>query len=189
MNTHLIPLPLKKLSFFLMTFFALGNLSAQEEQPKDSIQTKHEVRLDIFQLIVLPGIELSYEHYIDDVSSWGVSTFFNFDRSYSEGYRFESFEVSPYYRLYFRAKKDHNSGFFVQPFVSLTQGVYDNYDGSNGYYSESDYFGFAAGALIGRKWVNKLKYTFEIHVGVGRFLNFEEGSAYPRINFAIGKRF
>ena len=195
MNTHLIPLPLKKLSFFLVTFFALGNLSAQEEQPKDSVQAKHEVRLDIFQLIVLPGIELSYEHYIDDVSSWGVSTFFNFDRSYSEGYRFESFEISPYYRLYFRAKKNHNSGFFVQPFLSITEGVYDLYSENYDYYEEADFFGLAGGALIGRKWVNRKNYSFEIHAGVGRFFVFEEGNtfqegtAYPRINFAIGKRF
>ncbi len=181
--------------FFLFAFLCLGYGFAQKAQTKDSIQTKHEIRLDIYQLIVLPGIELSYEHFIDDVSSWGVSTFFNFDRSYSEGYRFESFEISPYYRLYFRAKKDDNSGFFVQPFLSLTEGVYDLYNNTYDNYREADFFGVAGGALIGRKWINRKNYSFEIHAGVGRFFIFEEnnayqeGTAYPRNNFAIGKRF
>lgn len=170
-------------------------VNGQEEQSKDSIQPKHEIRLDIFQLIVLPGIDLAYEHFIDDVSCWGVSAFFNFDRSYYEGYRFESFEISPYYRLYFRAKKEHNSGFFVQTFLSLTEGVYDLYSENYNSYNEANFFGLAGGALIGRKWVNRKNYSFEIHAGVGRFFIFEkgsayqEGTAYPRINFAIGKRF
>ena len=179
---------LQYISFFLLFFFLLFVKTGYAQEAEEKIH-RQEIRLDLFQLIILPGIEVSYERFIDPQSSWGVSGFINFDGGLEQGYRFETFELSPFYRLYFQNKKNSNEGFFVQPFVSLTQGVYDNYDGSNGYYSESDYFGFAAGALIGRKWVNKLKYTFEIHVGVGRFLNFEEGSAYPRINFAIGKRF
>ena len=84
---------------------------------------------------------------------------------------------------------------------SLTSGEYDyypydyTYDSSNNS-GVKDFFGLAGGAVIGRKWVNQKKYTFEIHAGVGRYFAFEktnnayrEGTAYPRINFAIGKRF
>lgn len=195
MNTLFNLLPVKKLLFFCLMFSGMFYVNGQEERSKDSIQPKHEIRLDIFQLIVLPGIDLAYEHFIDDVSSWGVSAFFNFDRSYYEGYRFESFEISPYYRLYFRANKAPNSGFFVQPFLSVTEGVYDLYSENYDNYDEANFFGLAGGALIGRKWVNRKNYSFEIHLGVGRFFVFEkgsayqEGTAYPRINFAIGKRF
>ena len=52
------------------------------------------------------------------------------------------------------------------------------------------------GAVIGRKWVNEKRYTFEIHAGIGRYFVFEsngnayhQDTAYPRINFAIGRRF
>jgi hypothetical protein len=70
----------------------------------DSLNTKQEIRLDLFQLIVLPGIYVSYERFIDNLSSWRVTAFINFDNEFSEAYRFEYFEVSPYYRLYFKSK-------------------------------------------------------------------------------------
>ncbi|MEL0300799.1 MAG: hypothetical protein VW976_02775 [Flavobacteriaceae bacterium] len=177
------------------------SINAQNTEAIDSLNTKQEVRLDLFQLIVLPGIDITYERFIDDLSSWGVTGFINFDNEFSEAYRFEYFEISPFYRLYFKSKNTNNSGFFVQPFLSLTSGEYDyypydyTYDSSNNS-GAKDFFGLAGGAVIGRKWVNQKKYTFEIHTGVGRYFAFEktnnayrEGTAYPRINFAIGKRF
>lgn len=48
-------------------------------------------------------------------------------------------------------------GFFVQPFISLTQGEYDTYryDYNDDFYDhnyiERNFFGLVAGALIGRK--------------------------------------
>ena len=93
-------------------------------------------------------------------------------------------------------------GFFVQPFISLTQGEYDTYryDYNDDFYDHSyierNFFGLAAGALIGRKWVNQKNYVFEISAGVGRLIvkedehnYYSDSTAYPRINFAIGKRF
>ena len=59
--------------------------------------------------------------------------------------------------------------------------------------NERNFFGLAAGALIGKKWINQKNYTFEITAGIGRLLTKEEeegyymdSTAYPRINFAIG---
>lgn len=188
------------LCFFL--FFSVA-LSAQNSLETDSIQPKNELKLDIFQLIVLPGIEITYERFIDDYSSWGVTGFVNFDFDGSQAYRYENFEISPFYRFYFNKKNSSNAGFFVQPFLSLTQGEYDTY--RNYYYddiidgngmNERNFFGLAAGALIGKKWINQKNYTFEITAGIGRLLTKEEeegyymdSTAYPRINFAIGKQF
>ncbi|MCH1417570.1 MAG: hypothetical protein L7U68_03350, partial [Flavobacteriaceae bacterium] len=72
----------------------------------------------------------------------------------------------------FKSKNANNSGFFVQPFLSLTSGEYDYYPIDYTYDSSKnsgvkDFFVLAGGALIGRKWVNQKKYTFEIHAGVG----------------------
>ncbi len=194
------------LTFLTFMCFSLQPLFAQEEEKQEEDLPVHEIRLDIFQLIVLPGIDVSYEHFIDEVSSWGISGFVNFNLD--EDYRYESFEISPYYRLYFSQKKRHNTGFFVQPFLSFTKGVYDYntylYEPSNssydvGYFTEKDFTGLSGGALIGYKWVNQKNYSFEIHGGVGRYFitnikeqkgyNYTNGTAYPRINFSIGKRF
>lgn len=185
---------------FLLVF---SSLHAQSEVEIEPLPSKHELRLDIFQLVVLPGIEITYERFIDDYSSWGVNGFVNFDFDDSQAYRYENFELSPYYRFYFSKKNIRNAGFFVQPFMSLTQGEYPTYrnyyfddiiDGSGNV--DRNFFGLAAGALIGKKWINLKNYTFEITAGVGRLLTKEEqngdfidSTAYPRINFAIGKRF
>ena len=188
-------------TLFLFLFFT-PELKAQNSTLTDSIAPKQEVKLDIFQLIVLPGIEVVYERFIDDYSSWGINGFINFDFDASQAYRFENFEISPFYRFYFSKKKTPNMGFFVQPFISLTQGEYDTYsydyidDFYDHSYIERNFFGLAAGALIGRKWVNQKNYVFEISAGVGRLIAkedehnyFYDSTAYPRINFAIGKRF
>jgi hypothetical protein len=201
MNTFVNLLTSKKNTFLLLSIFFCSSISAQNKAPKDSLINKHEIRLDLFQLIVLPGIDVSYERFIDDLSSWGVTAFINLDNEFSEAYRFEHFEISPYYRLYFKSKNANNAGFFVQPFLSLTSGEYDYYPEDYSYNLSNsngvkDFFGFAGGALIGRKWINQKRYTFEIHAGVGRYFVFEktnnayrDNTAYPRINFAIGKRF
>ena len=204
MNTFFNQINSSNFSFILLSFFFCWNINAQSRSTKDSLTSKHEIRLDIFQLIVLPGIDVSYEHYIDDLSSWGITGFINFDSEFSEAYRFQHFEISPYYRLYFKSKKANNSGFFVQPFLSLTSGEYDHYiedyniDAliNNTDSGVKDFFGLAGGAVIGRKWVNQKRYTFEIHAGVGRYFAFEskgnayrDGTAYPRINLLLEEGF
>ena len=204
MNTFVNQINKRSFSFLLLSIFFCWSINAQNKVTTDSLITKHEVRLDIFQLIVLPGIDVSYERFIDDLSSWGVTAFINLDNEFSEAYRYEYFEISPYYRLYFQRKSAHNSGFFVQPFLSLTSGEDDYYryyndsdlQSVNSDYVEKNFFGLAGGAVIGFKWVNQKRYTFEIHAGVDRYFNFKSDSdayltntAYPRINFAIGRRF
>ena len=187
---------------FLSSFFTFSTVNAQNQIAIDSIKPTHEFKLDIFQLIILPGIEITYERFIDNYSSWGVNGFVNFDFDGSQAYRYENFEVSPFYRLYFNKKNSSNAGFFVQPFMSLVQGKYDTY---RVYYNdiidvdlneERHFFGLAAGALIGKKWINQKNYTFEMTGGIGRLLTKEEDkgtyidtTAYPRISFSIGKRF
>lgn len=86
---------------FLLVF---SSLHAQSEVEIEPLPSKHELRLDIFQLVVLPGIEITYERFIDDYSSWGVNGFVNFDFDDSQAYRYENFELSPYYRFYFSKK-------------------------------------------------------------------------------------
>jgi len=201
MNTFVNLHTSKNFTFLLLNILICFSINAQNKSTQDSLINQQEIRLDLFQLIILPGIDASYERFIDNVSSWGVTAFIYFDNEFSEAYRFQHFEISPYYRLYFKSKNARNSGFFVQPFLSLTSGEYDYYSDNYNDYSSSnngvkDFLGFAGGALIGRKWVNQKRYTFEIHAGVGRYFIFEKANnayrnntAYPRINFAIGKRF
>jgi hypothetical protein len=95
MNTFVNLIPSKNFIFLVLTILFSININAQKREATDSLNTKQEVRLDLFQLIVLPGIDVSYERFIDNLSSWGVTAFINFDNEFSEAYRFEYFEISP----------------------------------------------------------------------------------------------
>ena len=155
MNTFVNLHSSKNFTFLLLNILICLSINAQNKSTQDSLINQQEIRLDLFQLIILPGIDASYERFIDNVSSWGVTAFINFDNEFSEAYRFQHFEISPYYRLYFKRKNARNSGFFVQPFISLTSGEYDYYpDNYNDYSSNNngvkDFLGFAGGALIGQ---------------------------------------
>ncbi len=94
-----------KRSSVLIACLFFGLAYGQNTASKDSLNPTYEVRLDIFQLVILPGIELSYERFIDDLSSWGVTGFYNFDSEFYEGYRFENFEISPITECIFVKKK------------------------------------------------------------------------------------
>ena len=88
------------ISIFLLLLFSVKGYSQEVEEKI----YHHEIRVDLFQLIFLPGIELTYERFIDPQSSLGVTAFVNFDEDLDQGYRYESFEISPFYRLYFEKK-------------------------------------------------------------------------------------
>ena len=105
-----------KRSSLLIACLFFGLAYGQNTASKDSLNPTYELRLDIFQLVILPGIELSYERFIDDLSSWGVTGFYNFDAKFYKGYRFENFEISPYYRVYFRQKKLKIQGYLYNLF-------------------------------------------------------------------------
>ena len=87
----------------------------------------------------MPGLDVSYERFVDDISSWGISGFLNFDPNFNEGYRYQNFELSLYYRLYFSPKTPSNKGFFAQPIFSLTQGEMEDYDYDRDRYVEYDF--------------------------------------------------
>lgn len=164
----------------------------------DSIpMKKSELKINTFEILVSPGIGINYEKIINNHSSFGVYAFVNFDDEYSP-YRYENFELAPYYRQYFGNYRDSfGDGFFTELFVALT-GVEetDYYDivYPNGTFdsrtSTSNSTGFAMGASIGYKWVNSSEFIYEIFLGAGRYLTSSIGEeAFPRIGFMIGKRF
>ena len=72
MNTFVNLIPSKNFTFLVLCILFSININAQTTEAKDSLNSKQEVRLDLFQLIVLPGIDVSYERFIDDLSSWGL---------------------------------------------------------------------------------------------------------------------
>ncbi|MGB0375975.1 MAG: DUF3575 domain-containing protein [Flavobacteriaceae bacterium] len=152
----------------------------------------HEIRLNVLSLLAGPVIDTSYERIPNASSSYGLSMLINLS---DNDFTYQNFALTPYYRFYFLDRKDYGArGTYVELFSSLSsvENYYDYYDIGYPYRGTSDNsFQISLGAGIGRKWVNRKGYSFELNFGVGRYLlntdSMEE--AHIRTGFSVGKRF
>ena len=188
--------PMKPINLFLSLFFISSLLLAQDitnDSPATETDKKNELKLNMLELLVIPAIGITFEHFINPTSSYGVYGFVNF--GLDEGYRYEKFEIAPYYRIYFqRQDKLDNKGLFTEVFSGVSAGETEFYDynfqtNNFGNLYHQKYVGISLGVTLGYKFVNHSNYAFEIFAGAGRFLNNQEIQAYPRIGLSIGKRF
>ena len=175
----------------------------------------NELKLDLIDMIALPAFDITYERIKDPYSSFGTSLFLNVSDNDSGNTNWtDKVSITPFYRFYFFNKRDYGgAGFFAEIFTKFSFGKHDveyynyNPDLINpgiDYWEvvEENFFDIAPGAGIGQKWLNKKGWTFEINLGVGRFLlNKDETStigqeitslrpqAAFKGGFSIGKRF
>ena len=156
----------------------------------------NELRVNFFDLLVLPGFHGYYEKIIDENSSYGTGLFINFSDNLSSDIIQRRFAISPYYRLYFLNRKDYGAkGLFVELFSSFASakdmndyGLYNDFD------DRDNIFRVSVGATIGRKWITRSGYTFEPFIGVGRYLDSQGSNggnpeAHVRLGFSVGKRY
>lgn len=175
----------------------------------------NELKLDLIDIIALPAFDITYERIKDPYSSFGASLFLNVSDNDSGNINWtDKVSITPFYRFYFFNKRDYGGvGFFAEIFTKFSFGKHDveyyNYNPDQinpgiDYWEvvEENFFDIAPGAGIGQKWLNKKGWTFEINLGVGRFLlNKDETStigqeitslrpqAALKGGFSIGKRF
>ena len=204
---------MKKTLSFIPIFFMLAAMNAQEQEvpavpevpsiSEDKEEEKvvkvelvkntsfeepetygnHEIRLNFFDLLLMPGIHVYYEKIIDANSSYGSGLFFNLG---GDDIIQRRFAISPYYRLYFLNRKDFGAkGYFVEMFGSLATSDYQN----------DNILRPSVGLTLGRKSVTRSGFSFEPFFGVGRYLDekYPTSNDYPEIHlrfgFSIGKRF
>lgn len=190
----------KKLFFTLILMASFG-IYAQEEDNVTKVELvnqfdnvevseKNEIRLNALDLIVHPALSLSYERLVNESNGYGISIFANFG---DEDTTYQNFNITPYYRFYFLNRKDYGaSGLFVEAFSSFSSVNFD--DGWNETETGNE-FQFSMGVGLGKKWVNRNGFTFEILAGVGRYFidrdtdNYSHPEAHGRIGLSIGKRF
>ena len=149
---------------------------------------KNEIRLNALDLIVHPALSISYERLVNESNGYGISLFANFGDNNTS---YQNIALTPYYRFYFLNRKDFGaSGIFVEAFSSFST---VDFDGDTN--TDSGEFQFSMGVVLGKKWVNRNGFTFELFAGVGRyFINRETDDSYHpeahgRFGIAIGKRF
>ena len=215
-----------KYTYFLILLISIS-INSQEVQKVEVLKNdnqinelfdelgNNELKLDLIDMVALPAFDITYERIKDPYSSFGASLFLNVSDNDSGNTNWtDKVSITPFYRFYFFNKRDYGgAGFFAEIFTKFSFGKHDveyyNYNPDQinpgiDYWEvvEENFFDIAPGAGIGQKWLNKKGWTFEINLGVGRFLlNKDETStigqeitslrpqAAFKGGFSIGKRF
>ena len=87
------------------------------------------------------------------------------------------FAINTYYRFYFFNSKEYGArGFFVEGFSSFAS-------------LESESLQVSLGMSIGQKWVNTHGFSFELFLGLSRYITDSDNELYVPAGVAIGKRF
>jgi hypothetical protein len=147
---------------------------------------QQEIKLDIGDAIVIRGLEFSYERYLTDNSSFGVSALFNLEK---EGVTFrynENMVITPYYRHYFTTNEQLN--FFGEGFFGINSGKKEAIKDSGDY--DVKFTDGALGVAVGAKYIASGGLVIDFYGGVGRNL-FGSNSPIllPRVGLNIGWRF
>jgi hypothetical protein len=159
----------------ILAFLTTGILSAQEE-----------LKINITDALALKTVTVSYEHYIDNQTSLGVSGLFNFEDDSSDFRYNEDVAITPFVRHYFSTESLWN--FFGELFLAYNTG--DQNTVVNGFPVSDNYSDGALGLAIGYKYVSPGGFTVDIHGGLGRNLFSKESPrVVPRVGVNIGYQF
>ena len=151
---------------------------------------QNEIKIDFLDFIIFPALTLGYEKNRNSSTAYGATMFINFDTDLGSEWN-DKFAITPYYRFYFLESQDYGGyGMFAEIFTKFSSAKIENYSDAK---SES-YTDISPGLAVGRKWINRKGFTFELMFGVGRNLLYDEdvngmNTATIRSGVSIGKRF
>ena len=197
---------MKRILFFITVFFLLASMNAQEQElpavpevpaiynDKDDEKVikveivndlsldaafpkgENELRINALSLIAGGDINIFYERISNRSSSFGLSMFINGGDEFIDTTD-RKFAINPYYRFYFFNSKEYGArGFFVEGFSSFAS-------------LESESLQVSLGMSIGQKWVNTHGFSFELFLGLSRYITDSDNELYVPAGVAIGKRF
>lgn len=180
--------------------FALGLFSQAQDQDQDPVPNRHEIKANVFNLILFKAPEFSYEYILDSESAVGVSILFNLenteDGEFIDGpYYYERFAFTPYYRRFI--SRNYARGFFLEAFgMYNVQGDYDgtwSNDNQTVVYTDDTSGNLAFGVALGAKFLSRGGFLFEFYAGTGRnIIIANEALAnefVPRVGINLGFRF
>lgn len=179
-----------------LLFKGFGQSSGTPSNAPQSVfdTSETELRINALALLVGPALDISYERVLSSSSGVGASLLLNFG---GDNYGSQELALSPFYRFYFFDQKDYGArGLFVEAFSSfaLVEPYADWVELQDGSYIEKDpgnEFQWSIGFAAGRKWINQKGFSFEIFLGIGRYLlsTAATDEVHPRLGASFGKRF
>jgi hypothetical protein len=150
-------------------------------------QAQQELKLDIFDALALKTIEITYERYIDEQSSFGISGLINFEKNSADFRYNEKRAITPFFRHYFTMDSQWN--FFGEGFFSLNFGEKEHELIEEPSIYE-DYTDGALGIAAGAKYISGKGMTVTLLAGAGRnFFSDNSPAVVPRIGVNVGWRF
>ena len=184
--------------FFLVPLYIISQEVQKVEVVKSDTQIENlnellgqnEIKVDFLDFILFPALTLGYEKNRNSSTAYGATMFINFDTELGSEWN-DKFAITPYYRFYFLESQDYGGyGVFAEIFTKFSSAKIENYSDAK---SES-YTDISPGLAVGRKWINRKGFTFELMFGVGRNLLYDEdtngmSTATIRSGVSIGKRF
>jgi hypothetical protein len=176
--------------------------SDQQIEEFTSSLGKNELKLDFLDLLVFPALTVGFEKINDSSSGYGATLFLNLGGEDTIGELYnDKFALTPYYRFYFLQSEDYGGyGIFAEIFTKFSFGKYEKF---NDFWDQNQnnetlsYSDIAPGLAVGRKWINRKGFTFELLFGVGRNLLYKSKdddsisrtAGIVRAGISVGKRF
>lgn len=148
--------------------------------------SQQELKLDIADALVIRSLEFSYESYLSDENSFGVSALFNLAKQDASFRYNENMMITPYFRHYFTYEAKWN--FYGEGFVGINSGKKESIEDSNNF--DVKYTDAALGIAVGTKYVATGGLLIDGYIGVGRNLfGSDSPILVPRVGLNIGWRF
>ncbi len=148
--------------------------------------SQKEIKLDVADALIIRSLEFSYENYLNQNSSFGVSALFNLAKQTVDFRYNENMMITPYYRHYFSTEKQWN--FFGEGFLGVNSGKKESIKDSGNY--DLKYTDGALGVAVGTKYISSGGLIIDAYAGVGRNLFGSDSPVIvPRVGVNVGWRF
>lgn len=172
----------------VFTLFGCAQIWAQDT---NSYKPVREYSINAFDLIAAGALDLQYERYLNENSSYGGAVFVRISDEITD----RLFSTTAFYRQYFG--RSPYKGFFVEMFSAYQV----NEDYFSYYYDdfcfecthsteERDQSDFSLGFSVGSKLVSNDRFIAQFYLGVGRHLfnSAMNQSVYARFGIHVGLR-
>ncbi|MEO9570623.1 MAG: hypothetical protein ABJH82_12110 [Polaribacter sp.] len=148
--------------------------------------SQQELKLDIGDALVSKTLEFSYENYLTENTSFGISALFNLEKQDASFRYNENTMITPYYRQYFSTHEQWN--FFGEGFIGINSGKKESIEDSGNF--DIKYTDAAIGIAVGTKYIASGGLVIDLYAGIGRNLfGSDSPILVPRLGLNIGWRF
>jgi len=175
-----------KIKKIILLLSLIGISSTTWSQEPNTAEKKHELRIDALEMLVYPGLDITYEYVLNEYSGVGAAVNFRLDPPEDD---YEAFTFAPYYRQYFFQNKYFGSkGFYIEGLMQYTSGKTEKETQISNVENYNDLgVGFGGGV----KWITNNGFIIDLGGDIGRNFKFDEESndVFFRWGISLGYRF